>query len=47
VKLSEFMEAPTIKELAERISHATEAKSAAAQVIHTNLNIKNSQRVIL
>ena len=47
VKLSEFMEAPTIKQLAERIINAAKAHSAAAQVIHTNLNPKNNQRVIL
>ena len=47
VKLSEFMEAPTIKQLAERITQSMDSQRAASQVIHTNLNLENKQRVIL
>ena len=47
VKLSDFMEAPTIKQLAKLIIHTMNSQRAASQVIHENLNMENKQRVIL
>lgn len=47
LKLSDFMEAPTIKQLAERITKSIDSQRAASQVIHANLNLEKKQRVIL
>ncbi|WP_394205005.1 amino acid adenylation domain-containing protein [Shewanella waksmanii] len=47
VKLSDFMEAPTIKQLSELITQSMDSQRAASKVIHANLNQENKQRIIL
>ena len=47
VKLSEFIEAPTIRSLAEKISHVIDRQEAVSQVIDSSLVLKNNKRIIL